>query len=239
MVSVYDAQTQLTGFIDPNASMFTIYNTDKPNFISDGVDAASGVGTDAAMSIYTLGNITAGGFVSTASYITSASSITAAKSVTAGTYYSGGVIAPAIYYTGYTQLNYANAAGSNNADVFANPALANVANITIMSTMTNLTGSVNLYLRDPTNPSNPLSTPVLAVGEPFTVVVNNQTNGTPHIQFAGNEIRAQQPTQYYMSTLSRTVYSFVSLNNSGPSNGGGPVFLATNGGVANQNTYPA
>ena len=47
MVSVYDAQTQLTGFIDPNASMFTIYNTDKPNFISDGVDAASGVGTDA------------------------------------------------------------------------------------------------------------------------------------------------------------------------------------------------
>ena len=139
MVSVYDAQTQLTGFIDPNSSVFTIYNTDKPNFITDGVDPTANV-TDAGMSIYTLGNITAGGFISTASYITSASTITAASGnvvattghVTAGTYYNGGVITPAIYYTGYTQLPYNNAAGSNNADVFANPALGNVANLSLI-----------------------------------------------------------------------------------------------------------
>jgi len=69
MVSVYDAQTQLTGFIDPNSSMFSIYNTDKPNFWADGVDPNTSI-TDAGLSIYTQGNITAQGFISTASYLT-------------------------------------------------------------------------------------------------------------------------------------------------------------------------
>ena len=69
MVSVYDQQTQLTGFIDPNSSVWCIYNTDKPNFWPDGVDPTTQV-TDAGLSIYTLGNVTANGFISTASYLT-------------------------------------------------------------------------------------------------------------------------------------------------------------------------
>ena len=68
MVSVYDAQTQLTGFIDPNSSVWCIYNNDKPNFWPDGVDPTSQV-TDQGLSIYTLGNITSQGFISTASYL--------------------------------------------------------------------------------------------------------------------------------------------------------------------------
>jgi len=72
MVSVYDAQTQLTGFIDPNASVWCIYNNDKPNFWADGVDPTTNV-TDAGLSIYTLGNITSLGFISTASYLNVAS----------------------------------------------------------------------------------------------------------------------------------------------------------------------
>jgi hypothetical protein len=68
MVSVYDAQTQLTGFIDPNASVWCMYNNDKPNFWPDGVDPTTQV-TDAGLSIYTLGNITSQGFISTASYL--------------------------------------------------------------------------------------------------------------------------------------------------------------------------
>ena len=68
MVSVYDQQTQLTGFIDPNSSVWCIYNTDKPNFWPDGVDPTSQV-TDAGLSIYTLGNVTSQGFISTASYL--------------------------------------------------------------------------------------------------------------------------------------------------------------------------
>jgi len=68
MVSVYDAQTQLTGFIDPNSSVWCIYNNDKPNFWADGVDPTTQV-TDQGLSIYTLGNITSQGFISTASYL--------------------------------------------------------------------------------------------------------------------------------------------------------------------------
>jgi len=69
MVSVYDQQTQLTGFIDPNSSVWCIYNTDKPNFWPDGVDPTTQV-TDEGLSVYTLGNVTANGFISTASYLT-------------------------------------------------------------------------------------------------------------------------------------------------------------------------
>jgi hypothetical protein len=69
MVSVYDQQTQLTGFIDPNSSVWCIYNNDKPNFWADGVDPTSQV-TDQGLSIYTLGNVTSQGFISTASYLT-------------------------------------------------------------------------------------------------------------------------------------------------------------------------
>jgi len=69
MVSVYDAQTGLTGFIDPNARIFAIYNTDKPNFLLDGVDPNAGE-TDQGLSVYTQGSGTFGNFISTASYLT-------------------------------------------------------------------------------------------------------------------------------------------------------------------------
>jgi hypothetical protein len=60
MVGVYDATSLLSGFIDPNAKVFQIYNTDKPNFLADGVDPTGGL-TDRGPSVYTRGNITAEG----------------------------------------------------------------------------------------------------------------------------------------------------------------------------------
>jgi len=38
MVGVYDPQSMLSGFIDPNGPVFAPYNGDKPNFWADGVD---------------------------------------------------------------------------------------------------------------------------------------------------------------------------------------------------------
>ena len=38
MVSVYDEVTFMTGFIDPNARVFAIYNTDKPNFLPNDIN---------------------------------------------------------------------------------------------------------------------------------------------------------------------------------------------------------
>ena len=75
MVSVYDAQTGLTGFIDPNARIFAIYNTDKPNFLLDGVDPNAGM-TDQGLSVYTQGSGTFGNFISTGSYLTVADDLT-------------------------------------------------------------------------------------------------------------------------------------------------------------------
>jgi hypothetical protein len=56
MVSVYDAVSGLTGFIDPNAAVFTVYSTDKPYFQQRGVDPVGDL-TDNGMPIYTNGDI--------------------------------------------------------------------------------------------------------------------------------------------------------------------------------------
>ena len=60
MVGVYDAQTTLSGFIDPNAQVFQIYNTDKPNYLSNGVEPTLGT-TDRGPSMYTRGDVLGGG----------------------------------------------------------------------------------------------------------------------------------------------------------------------------------
>jgi hypothetical protein len=60
LVGVYDAQSMLSGFIDPNARVFQIYNTDKPNYLLDGVDPTTG-STDFGPSVYTRGDIIAEG----------------------------------------------------------------------------------------------------------------------------------------------------------------------------------
>jgi hypothetical protein len=60
MVGVYDAQSLLSGFIDPNAQVFQIYNTDKPTYLADGVEPTLGT-TDRGPSIYTRGDVLGGG----------------------------------------------------------------------------------------------------------------------------------------------------------------------------------
>jgi hypothetical protein len=57
-VLVYDAQTGLKGFIDPNAPIFTIYNSDKSVEIQDAFENAGGLPTRLGQPIFTAGNIT-------------------------------------------------------------------------------------------------------------------------------------------------------------------------------------
>lgn len=87
MVGVYDANSCLSGFIDPNASIFAVYNSDKPLYLTDGVDPVTGLTTDQGAPVYTRGSVAAG------------------TTVTAGT---GGFIMPAnasVAATGSTQGN--------------------------------------------------------------------------------------------------------------------------------------
>lgn len=77
MVGVYDAQTLYSGFIDPNSPVFTVYNTDKSNFLADGVDPGPGGLTDNGAPVYTNSSVEA------RTTITAGTSITAGTNITA------------------------------------------------------------------------------------------------------------------------------------------------------------
>jgi hypothetical protein len=83
MVGVYDNQTGLSGFIDPNSPVFAVYNNSRPNFLVDNVDPGDGASggssnlTDRSAPVLTNGLVSA------------ATTVSAGLTVTAGT----GVIA--------------------------------------------------------------------------------------------------------------------------------------------------
>ena len=63
LVSVYDPLSMLTGFINPNDTVFSLMNTDRANFFLDGPNG-TGTGLSAparANALYTRGDILAGG----------------------------------------------------------------------------------------------------------------------------------------------------------------------------------
>ena len=56
MVGVFDNQSMLSGFIDPNSPEFAVYNSDRPNYLADAVDPAGGL-TDQGPPVKTNGQI--------------------------------------------------------------------------------------------------------------------------------------------------------------------------------------
>jgi hypothetical protein len=77
MVGVYDAVSGLSGFIDPNAPRFAVYNSDKAYYMPNGIDPTTSL-TDQGSPVYTRGTIT------TLS-LASASTVTTTNTVTGGT----------------------------------------------------------------------------------------------------------------------------------------------------------
>jgi hypothetical protein len=60
-VKVFDAQTGVSGFVDPNSSLITLYNSDKALEIQDALENAGGVPTRLGAPVNTAGNVTLGG----------------------------------------------------------------------------------------------------------------------------------------------------------------------------------
>ena len=56
MVGVFDNQSMLSGFIDPNSPVFAIYSTDRPGYLKDAVDPTGGL-TDQGPPVRTNGVI--------------------------------------------------------------------------------------------------------------------------------------------------------------------------------------
>lgn len=77
-VKVYDAQTGIRGYIDPNSTLFTVYNSDKSLEISDVQELVPGQRLGA--SLYTAGNLTV-----TTGRLTVGSNIAGQTTLAAGT----------------------------------------------------------------------------------------------------------------------------------------------------------
>ena len=80
MVGVYDNQSGLTGFIDPNSPVFAIYSSNRPNFLVDNVDPGNGATggqprlTDRGAPVITNGLVLAGTTVTAQKYKSAAGS---------------------------------------------------------------------------------------------------------------------------------------------------------------------
>jgi hypothetical protein len=74
-VKVFDAQTGVRGFIDPNAAIFTVYNSDKALEIQDPFENAGGAPTRLGQPIFTAGDVIAGGQVRSSTVTTDSTSV--------------------------------------------------------------------------------------------------------------------------------------------------------------------
>jgi len=84
-VLVYDNETGLRGYIDPNATIFAVYNSDKSLEFTDALENAGGTPLSRLGSpVYTAGNITttAGNVVATAGSVTAGTTVTAGTGLT-------------------------------------------------------------------------------------------------------------------------------------------------------------
>ncbi len=154
MVGVYDDQTGLSGYINPNAAVFAIYNGDKPTYLPDGSELAGGTfsGQNEGNAVYTLGDVTAGANVNAGGSILSSSSTAgvgyttgAGSTVTQATNKSTAVTLDTV--TGEITMNAAALADAttvaftlNNTAIGANDLL--IANHTSVGTVGNYTVQV-------------------------------------------------------------------------------------------------
>jgi len=138
LVGVYDAQTLLSGFIDPNAAVFQIYNTDKPTYLSDGVEPTANT-TDQGPSVFTRGKVTAiGDIISTGGSVTAIGDIIS----TGGQIRSSTVTAlTAISANGAATAQEINSALGQVFTITAAPP-SGVASITLDHTATQTAGSI-------------------------------------------------------------------------------------------------
>lgn len=61
LIGVYDSQSLLSGFIDPNNYMFAVFNADKPQWLPDTVDfPLDGLGLQRGQPVFTTGDVIAG-----------------------------------------------------------------------------------------------------------------------------------------------------------------------------------
>jgi hypothetical protein len=137
MVGVYDNQSGLNGFIDPNSPVFAVYSDNRPNFLVDNVDPGNGANggvqnlTDRSAPVLTNGLVSA------------ATTVTAGKDITSTT---GNLVATVgKLVVGSSSVGTANFPGGGNSTgtgVLVNTSMCNGSSSKIFVTGTSNNGFV-------------------------------------------------------------------------------------------------
>lgn len=146
-VKVFDAQTGVSGFVDPNSSLITLYNSDKALEIQDALENAGGVATRLGAPVYTAGNITTtgGSVIQNRPVLASGTAIvtlTAAQTV-GGVVTQAPVAAQAVNLPATADIITAMGSfvGTTSEFVYINTSGANIATITAGDGSTTLVGA--------------------------------------------------------------------------------------------------
>jgi hypothetical protein len=194
MVAVYDQQSGLNGFIDPNSSNFAYYNVNKPIEVADGRDPNTGA-PDKGMSIYTGGNITVWGdgdiyVLGTGNIGTVSGNITSGGNMVAHTGLtvdSGGIGVTAGNVTLTSgNLNITagklNVPGTGGAAIVGNASMASGSVVggfrKLVVNTTAVTANSRIFLTyTGQNNAGILSAESIVAGTSFTIVSNNTSDG--------------------------------------------------------------
>ena len=125
MVGVFDTQTMLSGYIDPNSPIYAVYSTELPEFYANGVDPGPQGLTDEGPPVYTNGlvyaleSITAGTSINaTTGYVSVGSDMSAGTVVTT----NSGVVC----VSGQILVNNVTTIKTISHNISINPALSQV-----------------------------------------------------------------------------------------------------------------
>lgn len=172
MVGVYDNQSLLNGFIDPNSPVFAVYSDNRPNFLVDNVDPGDGANggsqylTDRSAPVLTNGLVSAATTVSAGLTVTAGTGVTATTgNITATT---GNLVATA----GGLRLPVGKIVGSSN--MASGSIQGGFRKLTVSGTGCTASSYMFLTYRDQNN-SGVLSVEGLGAGT-FTLVSSNQND---------------------------------------------------------------
>jgi hypothetical protein len=179
MVGVYDPQSGLNGFINPNSPLFGLQNSDKPIYLNESEPLGNGILTNGT--IETTQSVTAG------TSVVAGTSVTAGTSVVAGTYLASRQVNVPLYNTGGTAVAYNPI--NISADVFIDYTAGNVFVITAPS------GSslTNIYVYFNPNPLVPGNVPVQN-GVVLTLIFVNGANRIVNVNFSGPIVKRTSNT---------------------------------------------
>jgi len=179
MVGVYDPQSGLNGFINPNSPLFGLQNSDKPIYLNESEPLGNGILTNGT--IETTQSVTAG------TTVNAGDSVNAGTRVVAGTYLASKQVNVPLYNTGggatpYNSLN-------SNADVFINFTAANVFVITAPTS--SAVATINVYFN--TSPLVPGDIPAVN-GTVMTLIFVNGANRAVNVVFTGAIVKRTSNT---------------------------------------------